>query len=694
MKPHDFTLGTMYWLNPKYGPEEFDEDCRRMVENGYTLIRIIVWWELVEERQGEYRFRFVDDFFAAAARHGLKVMCTVGFYPPFWLTCKLDELGKNDPGRYPSLERPEVREPLALLIAALVGRYRHAPALASWNIWNEPTLNTTRNRPFLEKFALWLKRKYPTYEVLEENWRGEYPVLGLLLPGSLEELDADWLERVFRLGTRGRTSAIEYDFQSFAPELLCEEAAWLCEEIRRHDTEHPTHTNLHSINNNPVPAGRDFYKTARVPDSISSSMHQSNDNWHHAPDLRNRRNFYNCGVDRTWSWLKGGDAMVGELQVGTSNIHLQKYTPTPETVFYELWQSYAAGLRGVIHWEWQAWRGGTFEPGEFGLRAPADGGETPRSRAVANFSRLFEANREVLLKVRREPAKIAILDSFSTSIYRYLQWLDHPGVPGVMSDYQDALLGCYRALNEANLPVEFVSEEEVAAGALSRYRVLYLPLVSLVAPATARGIADFVRNGGAAWADGRFAWLDEHMYVRHAIPGNGLEQVFGVREQDYLAMPEEVSAEIVDGNTVAGRQMRQEFELLGGTNSRIHARYSDGAAAAVDCRYGEGRTRIWGLELTRVLHDRYDRGTEGEVVGFALAAGVAPALELPEGVSGKLLRGEGGDVAVLGCYAVEPVSFRLPIRGRARALCAPAEQTGGFLPLTLAPGGTEVVILQ
>ena len=82
---------------------------------------------------------------------------------------------------------------------------------------------------------------------------------------------------------------------------------------------------------------------------------------------------------------------------------VQTPTPTPETITAELWLAYAAGLHGVIHWEFQGWRSGTFELGEFGLRAPADGGATPRSEAVEEFARTFARNRELLLPAERPP---------------------------------------------------------------------------------------------------------------------------------------------------------------------------------------------------------------------------------------------------------------------------------------------------
>ena len=105
---NDFTLGTMYWLDPLCTASDMEEDCRKIRENGYDLVRIIAWWEIVEQVEGQYELAYIDRFFRAAEKYKLRVMFTIGFYPPYWLTCKLDELGKNDPGRYPSLQRPEV----------------------------------------------------------------------------------------------------------------------------------------------------------------------------------------------------------------------------------------------------------------------------------------------------------------------------------------------------------------------------------------------------------------------------------------------------------------------------------------------------------------------------------------------------------------------------------------------------------
>ncbi|UKI29843.1 MAG: hypothetical protein L6W00_17610 [Lentisphaeria bacterium] len=114
---------------------------------------------------------------------------------------------------------------------------------------------------------------------------------------------------------------------------------------------------------------------------------------------------------------------------------------------------------------------------------------------MEEFARTFARNRELLLPAERPAAEIAILDSYRNGVCEYLQQQDHRNVPGLGMNYCNAVLGCYRALREANFAVEFVSEEEIANGILPRYRALYLPGTVLLTPETGTRIAEFVRQG-------------------------------------------------------------------------------------------------------------------------------------------------------------------------------------------------------
>ena len=208
----EFTLGTMYWINPRLTSDEVLHDFSDIQANGFSLVRVIAWWELVEPEEGNFTFDHLDRVFRAAEQQHLQLMPTIGFYPPVWLTRKLDAIGKNESGRYPMVLRKEMQRPLGAFIEKLVTRYRNSNVLAMWNVWNEPTVNDSVNSDRLAHFADWLKRHYLDFDQLKQAWFGEYPVFSLLLPHSMEELTAEWLADAFRYGTRGRDCMVRHDW--------------------------------------------------------------------------------------------------------------------------------------------------------------------------------------------------------------------------------------------------------------------------------------------------------------------------------------------------------------------------------------------------------------------------------------------------------------------------------------------------
>ncbi|MGN0873470.1 MAG: beta-galactosidase trimerization domain-containing protein, partial [Victivallales bacterium] len=250
-----------------------------------------------------------------------------------------------------------------------------------------------------------------------------------------------------------------------------------------------------------------------------------------------------------------------------------------------------------------------------------------------------------------------------------------------------AVLGCYRALHEKNFAVDFISEEELENGAVAGYKVLYLPHINLLGPKCAGQIREFIHAGGSVWADGRFAWLDEHMFVRNAIPGHGLAEVFGCRESDYIAQPKDITAKTGSGLTVRGRRMQQSFELLG--NAECHAAYPDGSIAAVNAAYGKGVCRIWGIELCRTLRHESIAENIQEIADFALSAGVNPEANTPDGVTCRTLEDEHVRISVL--FNSSDSVQKVVISENVETLCG-VERSGSVL--LLPSGKTEVVIQQ
>ena len=109
----EFTLGSMYWINPKYTLEDFREDMRRVKENKITLLRTFIQWEYVEVERDKFDFTIFDPFFQAAEEAGIGLMPTLLFYLPYHRLVEQEENGRSDGRRrYPCLDRPEIREGL------------------------------------------------------------------------------------------------------------------------------------------------------------------------------------------------------------------------------------------------------------------------------------------------------------------------------------------------------------------------------------------------------------------------------------------------------------------------------------------------------------------------------------------------------------------------------------------------------
>ncbi len=613
----EFMLGAMYWLNPNFGAKEIEEDMRRIRDNRFNIIRSFIWWEKVEPRRGMREYRQHDILFEAADKYGLKVMETFGIYLPLWLQKALLAKGIDDRSRrYPCFDRPEVTEPMEKFLRDTVERYKNAPALAIWNLWNEPTNPPCRCPATLKKFCLWLKRKYPTVEELKAAWLGEFQVFTTACVDSLDELTPEWLAEAFEVGSRGRISPMESDWYSFSQDNTTEQMKWLRDLVKSIDPVHETHANPDKVFHNTLDAGLDEWKAARVLDSISVSIHPS----HHffAHDIQeNFTSAYLCCIDEVRSWAQGHDAWIGELQAGTTHYHPHCYTPSPEDITRTLYHALGRGLRGVLFWEWQAWRSSMMEVGEFSLRRAQDGAPTERSEAAKRFALDVERHREVLAEVEHPAAEVAIFLSMAELSFKFQQSRNKPYIPGLCDEYNDAIYGCYKSLNRANIAVDFVTE--LTLDTLKRYKVLFVPQVEIISQETARLLRQFVADGGALWADGRCGWLDDHVYLRNTIPGNGLDELFGCCEEDFVAIPEPVRLK-------KARAFRH-LQYLHPTTGEELAR-NNRHVTAVRNKFGKGETELWGSYITLGLQrEGEDADTMEQISDFALRHAVRQDVE-------------------------------------------------------------------
>lgn len=100
---------------------------------GVRRFRIPVYWSDVQPSDGEYRFDDVDWMLNEAAARGAEVTLAIGYKVPRWPECYIPDWAET--GGYPF-----DREKLLEYLETVVERYREAPALARWQVENEPYL--------------------------------------------------------------------------------------------------------------------------------------------------------------------------------------------------------------------------------------------------------------------------------------------------------------------------------------------------------------------------------------------------------------------------------------------------------------------------------------------------------------------------------------------------------------------------
>lgn len=688
----EFTLGSMYWINPKYSLDDLRKDMRRVRENKLTLLRTFILWEYVEVEKNSFDFSMYDRFFQAAEEYGIGLMPTLLFYLPFHRVAEQAENGRSDGNRrVPCLDRPEIREGLEQFISNTVSRYKDSPALRIWNLWNEPTDTLCSCPRSLEHFAAWLKRKYPDLQSLREAWAGEYYIFNPILPRSMDELDGPWLGRVLELATRGRNTALQLDWIEFQTDHSAEHLAWLAGLVRKQDPVHETHSNPSATTSNPISSGISPWKLAKVQDSTSGSIHPHNMLRRLEKDPARYPGAMLSVIDLIRSWTAGRDAWIGEYQAGSTFTKYDAYTPRGKDISATLYHALARGLRGVVFWEWQSWRQSFFETGEFSLRNPSDGGPTERSEAAARFGAFLEKYRPYLAKLRPPRPQAAILHSMDQFALDFLLEGSN-GLPGFRQLHFNAAYACHQALVRQGIPCDFITETQLTEKILDRYRVLFLPHVRIIAPETAQAIAEFVRNGGAVWADGRCGFLDKHLFLRHTVPVNGLDHVFGCHEIDEVAPFASDRLRLTDGSTtltpyreIQRFQTRDSAEVLAECN---------GYPAAVRHRYGKGIAELWGTWLSA----NPESDISGLAADFAVKHGAEPQIQIKTGEKILVSCCSGGKylltVFTSAADAAQSFTAALPVQPVRMVNECSAVLSGRELSIPIAPGETVVVLLE
>jgi len=589
-----------------------------------------------------------------------------------------------DPSVYPLVEDS---------IGAVADRYGRSPALAFYNLWNEPHYSSTA--PHVEqRFRDWLRARYGTLEALGRAWGEDYSRWEEVSPF----LNDDW-----------NSSMPAIDWRLFRGELNGLLLGQLASSLRRHDA-------VHAINANPVgaawtggePGGyntdnwqftahNDFNGLSYYPEGWEAA-HPGED---HPLWLHN----LNFNVVRCAAAEKG--FLLTELYTNAKN-GLSLYGYLDRASMNQLsWCALANNAKGLFYWKWEPFLRGRQSLGR-GL-VGLDGQLAPRGEAVRDLARTLRQHGPLLLHAKPVEAQVGIL----LDQRGLLKVLDQPNDPRTRSFMTESLAGLFRALDEANLPSDLLRTDlPLEPAVLRRYRVLFLPFQILVSRQTAALLRDYVSQGGTLVADARSATIDEIDIAYRRNPGASLDEVFGAIRKDWIAAPVMHPVHLNPDSPLgaldfSGRWFREQ--LLPTSDTEILGRFSDsGEPALLRHRFGAGHALLSAVPL-----GASNQGGPGNPVTDLLrrlchqAGVVAPAEFVPEkGVTPSLRVHQAADGSLL-VYAINPgreplkgfLKLKLPIPGQAsarsllsgQALPASDEDGRRRIELTLPDRGVELV---
>jgi hypothetical protein len=239
------------------------------------------------------------------------------------------------------------------------------------------------------------------------------------------------------------------------------------------------------------------------------------------------------------------------------------------------------------------------------------------------------------------------------------------------------MMGCYKALHRAHVPVDFLDVSELEAGAAAKYKVLYLPYSYALSAASCQAIREFVRAGGTVWADGLVAWKDEGGVTKRFPPGP-LSDVFGFTVEDIQPVWEPFSMSA--GGDKGGELWRC-----------VVPGYPDGV---VEKTFGKGRAIYYGTALTLGYLRRENAQVAEWISRPAVEASREALVRLGAGtglVSLRVMQAGRRLLAVLNNWGVATnLNLQMPPGSAVTDLLTGARGT----PTTLKAGGAAVLSIE
>ncbi len=670
-------LGTDYY--PDQTPESlWEQDTGAMAAMGITNVRMAEFaWALLEPQEGHFDFSWLQRSVQLLHAHGIAVILgTPSAAPPPWLTAKYPEVlmvndhgvTLNPGGRRFTCPTNETYRRLATRMASEMARaFASTPGVIGWQIDNELTLGDSARcycRFCRAGFQKWLEQRYGSLSALNKLWGTVF--------WSQTYTDFAQIPVPLPSGAPANPGlALDYDrYQSYANVTFLEEQLGVLRKLC------PTHfvttnnvgglvdTNLRDLCRN-----LDFFSADNYPGFFSIYMNGPDSGTSLPGEMM--APIVSFTLDSSRSVKDGEPFLVMEEQVGKSGQPF--FSPQPEPGQVRLWtfQAIAHGAMGINYFRW--------DTANFGAEEYWHGLLKHDRSPSLSFDEVRRTIRELKalgpdVLGARYSADVALCVDPTSDWALTIQ----PGQPKLK--YSSEILAWYGAIAASHAGVDIVD----ARKDLSRYKILFAPVMYVVSPAQAQQIRTFVQGGGTFIAGFRLGVKDEHSrIVDTPLPGL-LRDVMGVKLLDYQPIYSEKQGVRFHGR-LAGREAECHIwaDILEPGRAEVLATYTggdySGKTAITWHAFGKGQAIYVGAHL-----EAADLGRV--LVTLMAASGVKGAVEAPTGVEVTRRESAHGPITFIMNHTSKPQSIQ--IAGSSKDLLTGAMHSG---TITLDPYGVCVL---
>ena len=590
------------------------EDFRLMREAKCNVMSIGIFaWSMLEPREGQYQFEWLDQLMDRLAENGLKaILATPSGAKPLWLAHAYPEVrlvDKNGRRQPPMLRHNHCptsavyRQKVNQINTLLAERYKAHPALLMWHVSNEYGSYDCRCELCYDAFRQWLQKRYGTLDTLNHAWWTTF----------WSHRYSDWSQIV---PVDHSVNGLMLDWKRFISDQVLDFYLAECEPLRTLTPDTPITTNFMRPN-----VGLDYWAYAPHVDVIAWDSYPE---WHSEADdvtVGMRTAFYH-DLHRSF---KKRPFLLMESTPSVTNWQGISRPKRPSMHHLSSLQAVAHGANGVQYFQWRQSRGGE-EKFHGAVVTHIGQGKTRVFQDVTAVGQQLAQLSELTASCNQ--AEVGLIYDLQN------EWaLDLAQLPRKVDKlYQARCIAHYHPFWQQGITVDLLDS---VVSDFTPYKLIIAPMLYMLREGVAAKLEAFVRQGGTLvttylsglvnesdlcfietsplrallglWVEETDSLFDHHQQTIHFVPGNNLKLSGNYQVKHY--------ADVIHVDTA---------QVLGQYGHDFYA----GQSALTENVYGNGRAIYLAARPEQsFLNNFYD--------SLSTQLSLAPALPivLPQGVT-------------------------------------------------------------